>query len=471
MSSETVLTCPPDLRLVVITCKANLQCNINLSIMAQGLPLNKHIVGIRYKPFYNHIIRGTCCSKVSKVSKTPKNTNRKRKDFSNQCTIVYMPYPEDRPKYRLNMKIFSNGMTVITGATSLQDVQLALDYIRQQLKRVAVILTINPSKITEWFLNRFNDSSVYYDYMYKHYPLIIELINRYNYQLDLHLETIINPKNRQTNMIWSNEHPPPIQLASVIYLYDLLYSYYSPDQLKILLTNNHLSDCLLIELIDALEKGELVAFPVSFNLSLENPIKVEIQNYNTIYTAPFKINRTNISQILAQKYHMSTRFNFSVYPGVNAKYVCRLLCKRDNCTSSGSKRDTCGCKILTYLIFQEGTIIITGARDWRQILDAYHQIKNIIHKEKEQIIIRPVNCQSEIVPDNLPAMVYHEATNNYYLNKRHIMKHPRNYFLIQRFKWLLRYQNPKPSSLLPIKLRPIPSDPLESEENNRQLEH
>src|SRR3990167_4627545 len=77
------------------TCKANLNVNLNLQMIANHLQIDSQITG---KKMVGVVHQG--------MQKTEK------KDFSNQCTIVING---------INLKIFANSVIMITGARTLEE--------------------------------------------------------------------------------------------------------------------------------------------------------------------------------------------------------------------------------------------------------------------------------------------------------------------------------------------------------------
>ena len=90
-------------------------------------------------------------------------------------------------------------------------------------------------------------------------------------------------------------------------------------------------------------------------------------------------------------------FNKSRYPGVNIKYVSSVDCDK-NCVKLSAEAKECAfiskknknknkenesmnnkknCVIVSIFCFQQGTVIITGARSLTQIEDTYKFITNI----------------------------------------------------------------------------------------------
>jgi TATA-box binding protein (TBP) (component of TFIID and TFIIIB) len=100
----------------------------------------------------------------------------------------------------------------------------------------------------------------------------------------------------------------------------------------------------------------------------------------------------------------------------------------------------CLCKEISFLIFQEGNIIITGGRYWEQLLDGYNVITNIIKKEYQHIVVEKI---SKSVESYVPAQIVKYTPDGRkitYLNKKkQIMENPRNLFLLKKIGLLDKY--------------------------------
>ena len=159
---------------------------------------------------------------------------------------------------------------------------------------------------------------------------------------------------------------------------------------------------------------------------------MSIQNFNTMFALNYNIDRDQLTININNKYINDemdpVRFDPSSYQGIKAKYISRVGCIIPNCKSTGSKKSTvkCICKKLSFLIFQNKTMV-TGGRHWPQIMDGYNKIKSIIENEYDDIKINEDNKKEK---NKLPKEI--EINGHLYLNKNILIyENPRNLFILK----------------------------------------
>ena len=132
---------------------------------------------------------------------------------------------------------------------------------------------------------------------------------------------------------------------------------------------------------------------------LPNPIsetpltihKFAIQLLNSDYRISALLKRAELHRILCNTYKLSSSLETTIYQGVNTKYyyneastihngVC--MCTRF-CNGQGDGTSIGACKKITIAAFQTGSIIITGARNIRQLDEAYEFINNILQRHRD----------------------------------------------------------------------------------------
>ena len=132
------------------------------------------------------------------------------------------------------------------------------------------------------------------------------------------------------------------------------------------------------------------------------PVDFAISNFdivliNSDYSAEFLIKREKLHALLIQEYDIVSSYEPCTYPGVNSKYywnkdymdrskykpgVC--YCSKP-CNGKGvGDGDGC-CKKVTIAIFQSGKLIITGAKTYQQITDAYDFINDVFKKNYSEV--------------------------------------------------------------------------------------
>lgn len=132
----------------------------------------------------------------------------------------------------------------------------------------------------------------------------------------------------------------------------------------------------------------------------EKPLSVTkfaIQLLNSDYKVNALIKRADLHRTLCEEYRLSSTLETTIYQGVNTKYyyneanqapngIC--MCPRF-CTGQGDGTAIGACKRITIASFQTGSIIITGARNQRQLDEAYAFTNRVLTKHAATVL-RPV---------------------------------------------------------------------------------
>ena len=128
----------------------------------------------------------------------------------------------------------------------------------------------------------------------------------------------------------------------------------------------------------------------------EQPLSVKkfaIQLLNSDYKMSALLKRAELHRILCQQYRLSSTLETTIYQGVNTKYyyneaapatrgIC--MCPRF-CNGQGDGTQLGSCKKITIAAFQTGSIIITGARNKRQLDEAYTFMNEVLQTHREAI--------------------------------------------------------------------------------------
>jgi TATA-box binding protein (TBP) (component of TFIID and TFIIIB) len=121
--------------------------------------------------------------------------------------------------------------------------------------------------------------------------------------------------------------------------------------------------------------------------------KFAIQLLNSDYKVNTQIKRAELHRILCQQYRLSSTLETTIYQGVNTKYyynegspttrgIC--MCPRF-CTGQGDGTQIGACKKITIAAFQTGSIIITGARNKKQLDEAYTFMNEVLQTHSTAI--------------------------------------------------------------------------------------
>ena len=126
------------------------------------------------------------------------------------------------------------------------------------------------------------------------------------------------------------------------------------------------------------------------------PSNFQTQLINSDFKFPFFINRIHLKDIVLHKYGVFCQYEPIDYPGLKISYIWnkrvpkqeRLgLCRcHEKCIMPrGSGLEEGECKRITIIVFQSGSIIITGAHDMEQIEDAYAFILKVTRENYDNI--------------------------------------------------------------------------------------
>lgn len=124
--------------------------------------------------------------------------------------------------------------------------------------------------------------------------------------------------------------------------------------------------------------------------------KFKVQLINSDYQVAYGINRTALHTILSRTYGLFSTFESTIYQGVNTKYyynqssknserpgICMCTCR---CRGQGTGDGPGECKKITMSVFQTGKIIITGAREFAQLDEAYMFLNSVLVKHAKEIL-------------------------------------------------------------------------------------
>jgi len=486
-------------KLIVTTCKAITNSYINLNLIARKLELNNHkndenenknenihkngIVGKKMDPV---IIEGEIKVKTAtrpKVKKLEKllieKKEKKRNDFSNQLTLIIDLYDHENTttddefynnllqnaiasrraknlttgipetRCRLNLKIFGNGKIMITGGLSVDECQEAVKIFQKEVVGLTDYLHINLDFTID---NLFPNVHSYIKYMKKFHLHILKLFSIFDININLNICDLLNKKKIEEfeingmicninchkigsiiNHIITGSETDINNYIRLLQAFNIICLYY-PD--TVLLEKLNAEDDDVINLIEKLYIGDTVLMPSTFTPDLFlQKATISVENYNTIFSTSFNIDRDALTQIICSKYRNEkmdkAQFDPSKYQGIKAKYISRIGCS-ETCKSKGSKKSSCPCKKISFLIFQNKTMV-TGGRLWAQIIDGYTTIKNIIETEYDNICIKVSESTHPTVKEP-PEIV---IDNVLYVNKKKLVfENPRNMMLLKKHNLL-----------------------------------
>lgn len=124
--------------------------------------------------------------------------------------------------------------------------------------------------------------------------------------------------------------------------------------------------------------------------------RFSVQLINTDYALNKFINQDALHKILINEYNLFSMLEKTIYQGVNTKFFYNAqnpetgICQCSNfCKGQGSGDGEGECKRITMSIFRTGKIIITGARQIKQIDAAYTFLNKVFDKHQSTVLYTP----------------------------------------------------------------------------------
>lgn len=373
------------------------------------------IIGIDY---YSNILRG-----ISK-NKCP---------FYNQATVVYNYWG-----FRsVNIKIFNNGKLQMTGIIYENEAKHVTKFIINRFKQTkyriyknlidlpndnindySIVFNPKTLKYTYYRYNyneKFDNNIVEYDNINKlkgwvSDTFIYEFLIYLNKIIEKYDNNLLTIKSKYEDMTEKMNDNQISDNGSVITKNDIdkvetefnnlskknkylkaLFKRYVKVRVKDISTMNNIIEKHNDELVDDECDEKYWEFPLldnKFEYKIDT-LKIELINSN--YTTKFPINNTLLHNILNKKYKLYSSYEPNDYPGVKTKFLWNKgkktqdgICRCEiPCVSLGKKSV---CTQITIAIFQSGSVIITGAKNVKQIKDCYNFINHIFKKEFKCIL-------------------------------------------------------------------------------------
>jgi len=140
----------------------------------------------------------------------------------------------------------------------------------------------------------------------------------------------------------------------------------------------------------------ILSLPVSPFTSPPSIQRFSVQLINTDYALNKFINQDALHKLLINEYNLFSMLEKTIYQGVNTKFfyntsnpglgICQ--CKKF-CKGQGSGEGEGQCKRITMSIFRTGRIIITGAREIKQIESTYTFLNSVFDKYHKTVLYEP----------------------------------------------------------------------------------
>ncbi len=127
-----------------------------------------------------------------------------------------------------------------------------------------------------------------------------------------------------------------------------------------------------------------------------NIYRFSVQLINTDYSINRFINQDALHKLLINEYNLFSMLEKTIYQGVNTKYFFNTTNRRPGicscekiCKGQGTGDGEGLCKRITMSIFRTGKIIITGARQMKQIETAYEFLNQIFERHQHSVLYVP----------------------------------------------------------------------------------
>lgn len=124
--------------------------------------------------------------------------------------------------------------------------------------------------------------------------------------------------------------------------------------------------------------------------------RFSVQLINTDYALNKFINQDVLHKILINEYNLFSMLEKTIYQGVNTKFFYNIrnpgvgICQCQKfCKGQGTGDGEGECKRITMSIFRTGRIIITGARQIKQIEAAYEFLNQVFDKHQNAVLYTP----------------------------------------------------------------------------------
>lgn len=394
------------------TCNVNFHCTINIYLLFRTIPIGVsrtrdgirlNIVGARYK----NQIRGNITHVRSRQMCT-------RIDFSNQCSVTALWQRDGMEPSKVNFKVFNNSKIIVTGMkepneTVLEVTRCFLEIIRD--------LSFDLHTVHDFqdVLTFYNNSIIVFNHFnYTHFESLLQLqelyakfVNVPSSSLDLVSFNVDIPLSAYLEQ--HREHMYFYYIAMICYVYDSQFSFdnsvdNSPSLslnatqqwFRLFRTYKRENETLSAELSDIVNP---FLFPVVLTDSENDTETIQIENINAIMRFHYQLNRDKFYEFIRTQLDYAS-YDQVLYQAVNIKWA------------TGPK------SFITFLVFQEGKVLISGAKSEEQLKEYGERVMNILQTHRAEF---------EIVDND--ARYRNPHRNVFEMN-------PRNCYIIHRLRFL-----------------------------------
>ena len=414
-------------KILLKTCHVNINMSINIFILFQKIELNS-IISDKHGSLK---IQGTRFQDKARgnINEVKQNSNKKRKDFSNQCSVTgdYINFSNNNTT-KVNFKVFNNGNIIITGMKENNEtIKNVLQLFMKSIINLSYVLEYEKN-CKEKFLQMFDNSyEKYSKFIHNHNTQILKLMN-ITKTIEIGMFEVINNNIHTETLdifidkIWSDD------IYNFIQLFYICYYYSSKDFIK------NLDNQLLKNIINNTTK----IFPLTFDTvnydKMINNVEIVIENINALIKFNFILDRSKFYNYIINNALNSEpcanpdfvdfiSFEQSMYQGINIKYSVKNVNRKS--------------KYITFLIFQEGKILISGTQNEQQLKEYSEKILKLINSNRDlyeikKPILQPISTSIQEYPS------FTGELNDKQIKIIHYTKlielNPRNYYILKHMK-------------------------------------
>lgn len=413
---------PSEYRVSTMTMITRFTCNINLSVVDKYFVMDNKIISMVYG------------DKPVKSSNMKKKNNR---PFFNQATLVVRL----DPLRKINIKIFSNGRIQMTGVKKkvegMEALNLILDKLRITYGSVPLTKLLLSQQIPLLLEKLGMDTLPDYYYRFLPKPPKKSAWHKYsqNQMTDEEIATKRKKDELKDKEDYGDSYEINLDWKGVIQTgnRELIEGKINIKRVVNDLLESYDGEDVLIH-AEAIEEKESIKI-----LPLQTVL------INSDFNINFKIKRNILHSILKDKYHIVSRYEPGIYPGVNNKYYWnemnlhtategRCMCQK-KCDGKGNGQWDGDCKKITIAAFQSGSVIITGAKTMRHIEDAYRFINKVIHDNFD--LIQKVDTPFADLENSIVKPIskkYTKTSDIIYINKNTLVNKYNSAKTISEFK-------------------------------------
>ena len=418
-------------KILLKTCHVNIQTSINIFVLFESIKLGSTLSD----EHGTLTIRGTRFHDKARgdINEVKNNQNKKRKDFSNQCSVTgdFIANNVADNITKVNFKVFNNGNIIITGMKSNNEtIKNALRLFLKLIVNLTYTFDEHPENPKEEFLKLFDNSyEKYSKFIYNHHAQILKLMNIIE-TIDLGIFDIFNNSVIADTLDIFITPKWTDKIYYFIKLFNICYCYSSKDFIV------NIDNDIIKQIVTS--TGPKV-FPLSFNMSYDDidgiidKVDVIIENINAIVNFDFILDRSkfynyvlenalNKDDISNPDFVDFISFEQTMYQGINIKY--KVGCVKNKP------------KYITFLIFQEGKILISGTRNEEQLQEYAEKILKLINQHREIYeITKPLLEPTPTQIQNYPSFTASYLSLNQHVKIVHYTKlielNPRNYYILK----------------------------------------